>query len=164
MSRLRSGHWKFVIRHSSFSMRVLFGSFSAITVLGGGVEVQMRCLARELGKLGVEVELFDPWKRYDLKDYAFFHLFGSHVGTYHLGRSIHGLGMRAKKASAFIVMAIMGGAILPKLMGHVGDLYGMSRAFVVPLGCFAFVSLYGYAWPKLSKCESMTSGGPMAGH
>jgi glycosyltransferase involved in cell wall biosynthesis len=75
-------------------MKVLFGSFSAITVLGGGVEVQMRSLARELGKHGVEVELFDPWKRYDLKDYTFFHLFGSHVGTYHLGRSMHGLGMR----------------------------------------------------------------------
>ncbi|MBN2465488.1 glycosyltransferase family 4 protein [candidate division WOR-3 bacterium] len=75
-------------------MRVLFGSFSAITVLGGGVEVQMRALARELAKLGHEVEFFDPWKRYKLKEYAFFHLFGSHVGTYHLGRSIHGLGMR----------------------------------------------------------------------
>jgi MFS transporter, FHS family, L-fucose permease len=74
---------------------------------------------------------------------------------------IHGLGLRAKKASAFIVMAIMGGAILPKLMGHVGDLYGMSRAFLVPMGCFAFVAFYGYAWPKLSRCESMTSGRPI---
>ena len=33
---------------------------------------------------------------------------------------IFGLGARAKKASAFIVMAIMGGAILPKLMGARG--------------------------------------------
>ena len=49
-------------------------------------------------------------------------------------------------------------------MGHVGDLHGMSRAFLVPLGCFACVSLYGYAWPKLSKYESMTSSRPMAGH
>jgi len=32
---------------------------------------------------------------------------------------IFGLDAQAKKASAFIVMAIMGGAILPKLMGHV---------------------------------------------
>jgi len=64
---------------------------------------------------------------------------------------IHGLGARAKKASAFIVMAIMGGALLPKLMGAVGDAYGMSVAFIVPLGCFAFVSCYGYAWPRLSK-------------
>ncbi len=67
---------------------------------------------------------------------------------------IHGLGIRAKKASAFIVMAIMGGAILPKLMGHVGDLYDMSRAFIVPVACFAFVALYGYLWPTLSKSEA----------
>ncbi len=63
---------------------------------------------------------------------------------------IHGLGARAKKASAFIVMAIMGGAILPKVMGAVGDRYDMSRAFLVPLCCFAFVAFYGFAWPRLS--------------
>jgi MFS transporter, FHS family, L-fucose permease len=63
---------------------------------------------------------------------------------------IHGLGARAKTASAYIVMAIMGGAILPKVMGAVGDHYDMSRAFIVPLGCFAFVAFYGYAWPRLS--------------
>ncbi len=64
---------------------------------------------------------------------------------------IHGLGARAKKASAFIVMAIMGGAILPKVMGAVGDRYDMSRAFLVPLCCFAFVAFYGYAWPRLRR-------------
>jgi FHS family L-fucose permease-like MFS transporter len=68
---------------------------------------------------------------------------------------IHGLGVRAKKASAFIVMAIMGGALLPKLMGAVGDAYDMSRAFLVPLACFAFVAFYGYAWPRLSGSESL---------
>ena len=77
---------------------------------------------------------------------------------------IHGLGARAKKASAFIVMAIMGGAILPKLMGAVGDAYDMSRAFVVPLGCFAFVAFYGYAWPRLSKAESLASASGAGGH
>src|SRR5665811_1540226 len=43
---------------------------------------------------------------------------------------IFGLGARAKKASAFIVMAIMGGAILPKLMGAVADKFDMSRGFI----------------------------------
>ena len=70
---------------------------------------------------------------------------------------IHGLGARAKKASAYIVMAIMGGAILPKLMGAVGDHYDMSRAFIVPLGCFAFVSFYGFNWPKFSRSDSLTA-------
>jgi FHS family L-fucose permease-like MFS transporter len=71
---------------------------------------------------------------------------------------IHGLGARAKTASAYIVMAIMGGAILPKVMGAVGDRHGMSRAFIVPLGCFAFVGLYGYAWPRLSRLSAPTTG------
>jgi FHS family L-fucose permease-like MFS transporter len=77
---------------------------------------------------------------------------------------IHGLGARAKKASAFIVMAIMGGALLPKLMGAVGDAYDMSRAFIVPLGCFAFVAFYGYAWPRLSKAESINGPSVAGGH
>ena len=68
---------------------------------------------------------------------------------------IFGLGARAKKASAFIVMAIMGGALLPKLMGYVADLYDMSRGFAVPMACFAFVAFYGFNWPKFSKAESM---------
>jgi fucose permease len=76
---------------------------------------------------------------------------------------IFGLGARAKKASAFIVMAIMGGAILPKVMGRVADLYDMSRGFIVPMVCFVFIAAYGFLWPKLSNAESLhalpTSGG-----
>ena len=77
---------------------------------------------------------------------------------------IHGLGARAKKASAFIVMAIMGGAILPKLMGWVGDQYDMSIAFIVPLGCFAFVAFYGFAWSRLSRSESLNSTPKLSSH
>ena len=68
---------------------------------------------------------------------------------------IYGLGARAKKASAFIVMAIMGGAILPKLMGYVADEYDMSRGFIVPMFCFLFVAYYGFNWSKFSKAESL---------
>ncbi len=67
---------------------------------------------------------------------------------------IHGLGPRAKKASAFLVMAIMGGAIVPKIMGSVGDHYGMSRAFIVPLVCFCFVAFYGSKWNTLSASDA----------
>lgn len=77
---------------------------------------------------------------------------------------IHGLGARAKKASSFIVMAIMGGAILPKLMGWVGDHYDMSRAFIVPLGCFAFVAFYGFNWSRLAKSEGVRGLSTTGGH
>ncbi len=77
---------------------------------------------------------------------------------------IFGLGVRAKKASGFIVMAIVGGAILPKLMGRVADLSDISRGFIVPLFCFAFVAFYGFAWPRLSNAESLNGVRPGPGH
>src|ERR1039457_3277295 len=77
---------------------------------------------------------------------------------------IFGLGARAKKASAFIVMAIMGGALLPKLMGYVADKFDMSRGFIVPMFRFAFVAFYGFNWSKFSKAESLTGVRGSAGH
>lgn len=75
---------------------------------------------------------------------------------------IHGLGVRAKKAAGFIVMAIMGGAMLPKLMGHVADEYGMSRGFIVPLFCFIVVGLYAAFWPRLSHADGLAAPAPSA--
>jgi hypothetical protein len=77
---------------------------------------------------------------------------------------IYGLGGRAKGASAYIVMGIVGGALLPKLMGAVADQYDMSRGFIVPLICFVFIAIYGYCWPKLSQAESLTGTIATKGH
>jgi FHS family L-fucose permease-like MFS transporter len=77
---------------------------------------------------------------------------------------IFGLGTRAKKASAFIVMAIMGGALLPKVMGHVADKYDMSRGFIVPMVCFAFVAFYAYNWPRFANAKALHGVGVSSGH
>ena len=63
---------------------------------------------------------------------------------------IDGLGAKTKQASSFIVMAIIGGAILPKIMGAVGDHYDLSRGYIVPMVCFLFIAVYAFAWPWLS--------------
>jgi FHS family L-fucose permease-like MFS transporter len=77
---------------------------------------------------------------------------------------IFGLGARAKKASSFIVMAIMGGAIMPKLMGHIADTYDISRGFIVPLLCFIIVALYGYYWSRLSQSDGVVGIKASGGH
>jgi FHS family L-fucose permease-like MFS transporter len=77
---------------------------------------------------------------------------------------IFGLGARAKKASSFIVMAIMGGAILPKLMGAVADKWDMSRGFAVPMVCFSLVAFYGFNWSRFSKADSMGGVKIAGGH
>jgi FHS family L-fucose permease-like MFS transporter len=76
---------------------------------------------------------------------------------------IFGLGSRAKRASAYIVMAIVGGAILPKVMGAVADHYDMSRGFIVPLVCFVLIALYGYGWPTLSRADALHGVGARSG-
>jgi FHS family L-fucose permease-like MFS transporter len=77
---------------------------------------------------------------------------------------IHGLGARAKKASSFIVMAIMGGAIMPKLMGHVADVHGMSAGYIVPMACFVVVAGYGFFWSKLSGTSGVVGMAATKGH
>ena len=66
---------------------------------------------------------------------------------------IFGLGVRAKWASSCIVMAIIGGALLPRLMGYIADKTDISRGFIMPAFCFAFVAFYALNWPRLSKSE-----------
>jgi FHS family L-fucose permease-like MFS transporter len=61
-------------------------------------------------------------------------------------------------------MAIMGGAVLPKLMGYVADMYDMSRGFIVPLFCFVFIAYYAGNWPKFAKSEGMIGVAPSKGH
>jgi fucose permease len=78
---------------------------------------------------------------------------------------IFGLGSQAKKkAAAFIVMSITGGALMPKLMGRLGDVYDMSTSFWIPLGCFVLILLYGFFWPKLSQSEGVVGLKSAGGH
>jgi FHS family L-fucose permease-like MFS transporter len=57
--------------------------------------------------------------------------------------SLAGLGPRAKSASALLVMAIIGGAVIPAVMGAVSDATGsMVRAMIVPAACFLAVLVF----------------------
>jgi FHS family L-fucose permease-like MFS transporter len=77
---------------------------------------------------------------------------------------IFGLGEKSKLASSFIVMAIMGGAVLPKVMGAIADVDGMSAGYVVPAVCFMVIALYGFFWTKLSGSEGVNGVKIGAGH
>ena len=62
---------------------------------------------------------------------------------------IKSLGKQVKKASSYIVMGIVGGAVCPMLMGKIADTWSMTIGFIVPLVCFFFVFLYGWKGHKL---------------
>jgi MFS transporter, FHS family, L-fucose permease len=64
---------------------------------------------------------------------------------------IAGLGPDTKRASAYIVMSIVGGALAPLAMGHLADIASMRIGFMVPLVCFVGVLLYAVSWEKLRQ-------------
>jgi FHS family L-fucose permease-like MFS transporter len=56
---------------------------------------------------------------------------------------IERMGPLTGKASSLLIMAIVGGAILPYLQGHLADSIGVQHAFVLPLLCYAYIVFYG---------------------
>lgn len=64
---------------------------------------------------------------------------------------IKDLGPKTKKASSFIVMAIVGGAVFPPVMGWIADHHGMSVGFFAPIPFFVFILYYAVYGHKVSK-------------
>jgi FHS family L-fucose permease-like MFS transporter len=54
------------------------------------------------------------------------------------------LGPRTGEGSGVLCMAIVGGAIVPLIMGYFADQIGLTPAFFVPLLCYAFIVHYGF--------------------
>ena len=62
--------------------------------------------------------------------------------------SIKNLGPLMKRGSSLLVMAIIGGAVFPAIMGRISDATSIQRAFVVPLLCYAYILYFAVAGYK----------------
>jgi FHS family L-fucose permease-like MFS transporter len=58
---------------------------------------------------------------------------------------MRGLGRHTKRGSGWIVGGVVGGAVVPPLMGYAGDQRGMGISMVVPLCFFVAASTYAFA-------------------
>jgi MFS transporter, FHS family, L-fucose permease len=54
------------------------------------------------------------------------------------------LGPLTGKASSLLVMAIVGGALIPLLQGVLADHIGIQHAFILPLLCYLYIIYYGF--------------------
>ncbi|MDT7817723.1 MAG: transporter, family, L-fucose permease, partial [Acidobacteriaceae bacterium] len=57
---------------------------------------------------------------------------------------IEGLGPLTGKGSGLLVMAIVGGAIIPVAEGALADRIGIHHAFILPALCYIYIAYYGY--------------------
>ncbi|GGK87888.1 sugar MFS transporter [Rufibacter glacialis] len=63
--------------------------------------------------------------------------------------AIKGLGTHTSQGSSLLVMAIVGGAIVPPLQGALADVTGdVQLSFVVPLLCYLYIVYYGFSGYK----------------
>ncbi|WP_201567661.1 L-fucose:H+ symporter permease [Psychrobacter sp. JCM 18900] len=70
---------------------------------------------------------------------------------------VKNLGSKTKIGSSFMIMAIVGGAVMPYFMGKMADHFGTHIAYVLPLVCFIIVLAYAFSYKNtaLVKAESV---------
>ena len=56
---------------------------------------------------------------------------------------VAGLGHLTRRGSSLLIMAIVGGAIVPVAMGKTADLIGVHHSFVIPFFCYLYIIYFG---------------------
>jgi FHS family L-fucose permease-like MFS transporter len=56
--------------------------------------------------------------------------------------SVIGLGKYTAQGSAFLVMMILGGGIIPPLQGKLSDIIGIHNSYIIPVLCFGYLTLF----------------------
>lgn len=62
--------------------------------------------------------------------------------------AIKGLGKHTSQGSSLLVMAILGGALIPVAQGFLADYIGVQNSFIVPLICYVYIMYYGFVGSK----------------
>lgn len=58
--------------------------------------------------------------------------------------SVAGLGKYQSQGSAFLIMMILGGGILPPIQGKLADIIGIHQSYIVAVACFAYLALFAF--------------------
>jgi FHS family L-fucose permease-like MFS transporter len=62
--------------------------------------------------------------------------------------AIDGLGKLKEQASSFLVMMILGGAILPVIQGRIADIFNIEISFLVPVVGYVYILGYSVFYSK----------------
>ena len=69
--------------------------------------------------------------------------------------SITGLGKYTSQGSSFLVMMILGGAIIPPLQGKLADIFGMITSYWVAVLCFVFLLIYSITTKEILSKQKL---------
>lgn len=69
--------------------------------------------------------------------------------------SIIGLGKYTSQGSAFLVMMILGGGIIPPIQGKLSDIIGIHQSYIIPVLCFAYLLFFAIAVKSILKKQNI---------
>lgn len=69
--------------------------------------------------------------------------------------ALDGMGTYKSQVSSLLVMAVVGGAVLPLLMGKLADVWSRQYSFIIPLIAYAYVGFYGLAGHKIGRSRQI---------
>ncbi len=75
--------------------------------------------------------------------------------------SISGLKEYTSQGSSLLVMAILGGAVVPLIQGALADVFGLKESFLLPVLCYLYIAYFGYYClkKKLGTANTVVSSG-----
>ncbi|OOB83617.1 MFS transporter [Flavobacterium columnare] len=69
--------------------------------------------------------------------------------------SIFGLGKYTSQGSAFLIMMILGGGIIPPIQGKISDLIGIHNSYIVAVLCFAYLTFFAILVKNILKKQNI---------
>jgi len=69
--------------------------------------------------------------------------------------SIIGLGKYTSQGSAFLIMMILGGGIIPPIQGKISDIIGIHHSYIVAVICFAYLTLFAVLVKGILKKQNI---------
>ena len=70
--------------------------------------------------------------------------------------SISGLGKYTSRGSAFLIMMILGGAIIPPLQGKLADIFSIQSSYWIAVVCFVYLVFYAFKTKSVLKNQGIT--------
>jgi len=70
--------------------------------------------------------------------------------------SIAGLGKYTSQGSAFLIMMILGGAIIPPLQGKLADVFGIQTSYIMAVLCFGYLLFYTFRTKSILDKQGVT--------
>ena len=69
--------------------------------------------------------------------------------------AIAGLGKNTSQGSSLLVMAILGGALIPPLQGFMADKIGLHISFIIPIFCYIYLAFYAWKVRSILKSQGI---------